>query len=94
MLHFSKHFNSWVNLSSIYLGDAAYVAANHRTYLPILLLAGLISIVLVIYLLLFRKFKPYHSIETASDNVGNGDVVELVGADNSQDIVEPEVTSL
>jgi len=74
------------------------VAANHRTYLPILLLAGLISVVVVIYLILFRKLKPYHSItkghETASDNMGNGDVVELVEADHTQNIVKPEVTSL
>jgi len=76
------------------------VAVNHRTYLPILVLAGLISTVVVIYLILFKKLKPYHSInkghETASGNVVNGDVVELVEAeqDFSHDVVESEVTSL
>ena len=87
------------------LGDAAYVAANHRTYLPILLLAGLISTVVVIYLILFRKLKPYHSIKkghktangaVSNGDVSNGDVVELVEAeqDVSQEVVESEVTSL
>lgn len=84
----------------VHLGDAAYVAANHRTYLPILLLAGLLSTVLVIYLMLFRKLKPYHSVskrhQTANVNVGNDDVVELIEPqqDYNQNAIESDVTAL
>ena len=78
------------------LGDAAYVAANHRTYLPILLLAGLLLLALIVYLILFKQLKPYYNIKRQS-GVANGDVVELIEGSphlEEQVIVETEVTSL
>lgn len=50
-----------INLFYI-VGDAAYVAANHHTYLPILLLAGLLLTTLVVYVLLLKKVKPNYNM--------------------------------
>ena len=75
-------------------GEAAYVAANHRSFLPIFLLGGMLFTVLVIYVILFKKLKPYHSIEQKyTHSNANGDVVELVTA-KQDETIETEVTSL
>ena len=42
----------------LHTGDAAYVAANYRTFLPMFLMGGMLFTVLVIYIILFRKLKP------------------------------------
>ena len=86
---------------TLYLtGDAAYVAANHRTYLPLLLLAGMLCAVLVIFTLLFRLLKPYHNVQHKHHSDTNGDVVELVitnhnpDQENATPAVAAEVASL
>ena len=77
---------------SYFTGDAAYVAADYRTYFPILLLAGILAVMLIIYIILFRQLKPYHSIQqTSHHDDANGDVVELVVTDH--DVSEKEITS-
>ena len=75
-------------------GEAAYVAANHRSFLPIFLLGGMLFTILVIYIILFKKLKPYHSIEQKyTHGKANDDVVELVTA-KQEEAIETEVTSL
>ena len=54
------------------------MAANHRTYFPLLLLAGMLFAVLVTFTLLFRQLKPYHTVQHKHRSDANGDVVELV----------------
>lgn len=50
--------------------------------------------VLVIYIILFRKLKPYYSIEHKHAlGKANGDVIELV-TEKEEDIETEEVTSL
>ena len=50
--------------------------------------------ILVIYIILFKKLKPYHSIEQKyTHGKANGDVVELVTA-KQEEAIETEVTSL
>ena len=80
-----------------FTGDAAYVAANHRTHLPLLLLAGMLIAVLLIYTLLFRRLKPYHTVQQNKDHGdANGDVVELVTTNHihEQQEAAAEVASL
>jgi len=82
-------------LSGAYVGNAAYVGANYRTFLPIFLLGGMLFTVLVIYIILFRKLKPYYSIQSRhSHGKANGDVVELVTSNCKETIPETEETSL
>ena len=81
-------------LCIIYVGDAAYVAANYRTFLPFFLLGGMLFTVLVIHTILFKRLKPYHTIEQKYTNgKANGDVVELVSTPQ-EEAIETEVTSL
>ena len=40
------------------LGDALMLAAGRRTYLPMSVLAGMLLIILVVYILLYRKLSP------------------------------------
>ena len=40
------------------LGDAAYVAANYRTFLPMFVMGGMLFTVLVFHVMLFKKLKP------------------------------------
>lgn len=81
------------------IGDAAYVGANYRTFLPFFILGGMLFAVLVIYVILFRKLKPYHSVEHKYTNrKAKDDVVELVTEQEAEatetEATETEVTSL
>ena len=77
------------------IGDAAYVAVNYRTFLPFFLLGGMLFTVLVIHIILFKRLKPYHTVEQKHTNSSkaNGDVVELV-SNQQEEATETEVTSL
>ena len=76
------------------------MAANHRTYFPLLLLAGMLFGVLVTFTLLFRQLKPYHGVLHKHHSDANGDVVELVITNHNSDqdtipaTAAEEVTSL
>ena len=62
------------------------MAANHRTYFPLLLLAGMLFAVLVIYAVLFRQLKPYHGIQQKHPHGNaNDEDVELINADHNGD---------
>ena len=52
-------------LSGHCIGDAAYVGANYRTYLPMLVMGGMLFTVLMFHVILFRKLKP---VETGRRN--------------------------
>ena len=67
---------------------------DYRTFLPMFLMGGMLLTVLVIYVILFRRLKPYYSIKRNQAHYKtNGDVVELVEV-QEEVIVETEVTSL
>ena len=77
-----------------FTGNAVYIAANYRTFLPIFLLGGMLLAVLVIYIILFRQLKPYYSIQHKhTQGKANGDLIELVTSKETSDS-ETEVTSL
>lgn len=66
------------------------MAANHRTYLPLLIVAGMLIVVLATYATRFRQLKPYHSVQQK----GHNDTNELIvtNHDSEQDTTAPEVT--
>ena len=70
----------------MFSGDAAYVAANHRTYFPLLLLAGMLLAVLMIYAILFRQLKPYHSVQQKHPHSdADSEDVEMIITDRNCD---------
>ena len=75
------------------IGDAAYVAVNYHTFLPFFLLGGMLFTVLVIHIILFKRLKPYHTVEQNRTNSSkaNGDVVELV-SNQQEETTETEMT--
>ena len=54
-----------LHIINIIIGDAAYVGANYRTYLPMFVMGGMLFTVLVFHVILFRKLKP---VETGRRN--------------------------
>ena len=90
---FELHNDCWFLICAyLYIGDAAYVAVNYRTFLPFFLLGGMLFIVLVVHIILFKRLKPYHTVEQKHSKA-NGDVVELV-SNQQEEATETEVTSL
>ena len=77
------------------IGDAAYVAANHRTYLPILLLAGLLLIALVVYIILFRKLKPnYNTLKDDYSHIKDDDANQSCCNKMIKRLADSEATTL
>jgi len=77
------------------IGDAAYVAANHRTYLPILILAGLLLIALVMYIILFRKLRPnYNTLKEDYSHINNDDANQSCCNKMMKSLTDSEATTL
>ena len=70
------------------------MGANYRTFLPILLLGGMLFTVLVFHIMLFKKIKPYYSIEQKhTSGKVDEDIVELATT-QQEEALETVVTSL
>ena len=70
------------------------MGANYRTFLPILLLGGMLFTVLVFHIILFKKIKPYYNIEQKrKSGKDDEDIVELASS-QQEEVPETVITSL
>ena len=59
------------------LGDALMLAAGRRTYLPMSVLAGMLLIILVVYILLYRKLSPLRPLTGAGSSDNHKEAVSM-----------------
>ena len=59
------------------LGDALMLAAGRRTYLPMSVLAGMLLLILVVYILLYRKLSPLRALTGAGSSDSHKEAVSM-----------------
>ena len=58
-------------------GDALMLAAGRRTYLPMSVLAGMLLVILVVYILLYRKLSPLRPLTGAGSSDSHKEAVSM-----------------